>query len=723
MHTRQPKEYWRYLKSISKNTSREKSPTLQQFFEHFQNTNASEINEEFVFEHSEYQSENFDNILNSAIVESEINEAILGLKLGKSPGYDEIVNEHIKSTKSLLMPLYTKLFNTVFETGIFPQAWLQGKIRPIYKNKGDRLSPENYRPITVLSCLSKLFTSILNNRLTKFLEFHTALDENQAGFRHGYATTDHIFTLNAIIELLKSKKKKLFCTFIDFSKAFDTVWRIGLWGKLLKESINGKIFRIIHNMYQGIKSSVSVNNEHSAFFACECGVRQGENLSPILFSLYLNDLEHFLLHKNLNGLTIDITDDEIMIYMRLFTLLYADDAVLMADSPEDMQKCLDAFSEYCQTWKLHINIDKTKIIIFGGNKQTNSNFSFIIDNKEIEIVDKYKYLGVWFSQSGSFFNTRKHIAQQAKKAMNLLFIKINNSDIPLDLQLKLFDHTIVPILTYSCEVWGYENLDLIEKVQSDFLRRITLARKSTPLYMLYGELGRTPINIIVKSRMIGYWNKIIKSKGIKISFLIYQCLIHTQSFSSTWISHIKSILNQIGRPDLWQLQQNIQSNSLSQLTKRILVSQFIQEWRAKESQSHKALVYFSFKQNLELEKYFTILPRKSYLLIFKLRTANHKLPVETSRWERSARNERTARNERNARNEQLCPLCNIRDIGDEFHYIFKCSFFDQERMKFLKPYFLTRPSMYKLGQLVQTSNEGMLKKLCIFLKIIFDNFK
>ena len=114
MHTRQPKEYWRYLKGISKNTSREKSPTLQQFFEHFQNTNASEINEEFVFEHSDYQSENFDNILNSAIVESEINEAIMGLKLGKSPGYDEIVNEHIKSTKSLLMPLYIKLFNTVF---------------------------------------------------------------------------------------------------------------------------------------------------------------------------------------------------------------------------------------------------------------------------------------------------------------------------------------------------------------------------------------------------------------------------------------------------------------------------------------------------------------------------------------------------------------------------------------------------------------------------------
>ena len=172
------------------------------------------------------------------------------------------------------MPLYSKLFNIIFDTGILPDAWLEGKIRPIYKNKGSQLDPENYRPITILSCLGKLFTAILNNRLTKYLEHHESLHENQAGFRQGYSTTDHIYTLNSLIELFKSQKKKMFCTFIDFSKAFDTVWRIGLWEKLLSSSINGKMFRIIHNMYQGIKSSVSVKDENSPFFACDCGVRQ-----------------------------------------------------------------------------------------------------------------------------------------------------------------------------------------------------------------------------------------------------------------------------------------------------------------------------------------------------------------------------------------------------------------------------------------------------------------
>ncbi len=207
----------------------------------------------------------------------------------------------------------------------------------------------------------------------------------------------------------------------------------------------------------------------------------------------MNDLEHFLLHQGLQGITLDITDNEIMIYMRLFTLLYADDTVLMADSSEEMQKCLDAFSIYCQKWKLTINAEKTKVVIFGGNKISKAKYHFNLEEKNIEIIDKYKYLGVYFSQSGSFLNARKHIVQQAKKAMILLYTKINNLDLPLDLQLKLFDHTVLPILTYSCEVWGYENLDIIEKVHSDFLRQSNFSKEKHPSLYVVWRVRETPV--------------------------------------------------------------------------------------------------------------------------------------------------------------------------------------------------------------------------------------
>ena len=103
----------------------------------------------------------------------------------------------------------------------------------------------NYRGITILSCFGKLFTAVINNRLTEYIESTGVLSEVQGGFRKGYATTDSIFVLYGLIQILKASKKKLYCAFVDFAKAFDTVWR-GLWQKLIQTGIKGKCFQIIY---------------------------------------------------------------------------------------------------------------------------------------------------------------------------------------------------------------------------------------------------------------------------------------------------------------------------------------------------------------------------------------------------------------------------------------------------------------------------------------------
>ena len=144
----------------------------------------------------------------------------------------------------------------------------------------------------------------------------------------------------------------------------------------------------------------------------------------------------------------------------------------------------------------------------------------VIILQECSLTDKYHYLGVTFSCNGSFLQARKHVAQQASKALFALYKKSNNSDLPLDLVIKLFDHTVLPILTYGTEIFGFEHLDLLEKVHNDFLRHISKARKSTPLYMLMGEFGRYPINIIIKTRIISFWNRLIIGKTSKLSYLI-----------------------------------------------------------------------------------------------------------------------------------------------------------------------------------------------------------
>lgn len=113
------------------------------------------------------------------------------------------------------------------------------------------------------------------------------LAEEQAGFRRGYGTTDHIFNLKCLIDLYLFRGRKLFCAFIDYKKAFDSVNRTYLWQKLLSNNIDGKMFKIIHSLYAHVKSSVRIGNLKSASFSSNIGVRQGENLSPVLFSLFL----------------------------------------------------------------------------------------------------------------------------------------------------------------------------------------------------------------------------------------------------------------------------------------------------------------------------------------------------------------------------------------------------------------------------------------------------
>ena len=195
------------------------------------------------------------------------------------------------------------MFNIVLETGIVSNDWSIGVIKPIYKNKGSYNDPDNYRGITILSCMGKLFTSLLNNSLTKYLNDYKIIGEEQAGFRKGYSTSDHIFTLKCLIDLYLFKKKRLYCAFIDYRKAFDTVNRCSLWSKLLSNNINGKVLNVIKNIYMNAKTCVKSNNELSSIFSCKVGVRHGDNLSPLLFALYLNDLEMYM-SKFYKGLPI-----------------------------------------------------------------------------------------------------------------------------------------------------------------------------------------------------------------------------------------------------------------------------------------------------------------------------------------------------------------------------------------------------------------------------------
>ena len=199
-------------------------------------------------------------------------------------------------------------------------------ILPLYK-KGDRLNVDNYRGITILSCLGKLFTAFVNERLTKFTDKHGIIGPEQAGFRAGFSTMDHVLAFKLLIDLYLHKKKRLYVAFIDYSKAFDRIDRVCLWDKILSQNVTGKMFQVIFNLYKQAKSCVKVNGSKSEFFPCMTGVRQGENLSPLLFAMYLSDLSKEL-GDSYNGLSnikelgeTLLQDDDVFTYFNLYVLL------------------------------------------------------------------------------------------------------------------------------------------------------------------------------------------------------------------------------------------------------------------------------------------------------------------------------------------------------------------------------------------------------------------
>ena len=226
-------DFWR-LFSKNRRKASDEIP-IQDFFEHFQAI-ATEINDVRDVESEVFcaQNDNGDCVyedLDRLISTEEVKTAIKSLKNSKSPGEDNILNEYFIEAGDILISHITDIFNGIFNTGVFPESWSKGIIVPVYK-KGDPTLADNYHAITLSSCMSKLFTSILNNRIYSWAEEQDKLSDTQFGFRKERSTVDAIFVLQNLIQHVLNEKRRLYCAFVDLHKAFDSVYRNGLWLKL-----------------------------------------------------------------------------------------------------------------------------------------------------------------------------------------------------------------------------------------------------------------------------------------------------------------------------------------------------------------------------------------------------------------------------------------------------------------------------------------------------------
>ena len=720
LHRHHPKEYWNILKTSEGTEKSEPKVSMADFESHFKNLNENEnssTTSSHVFDPSAIDLSTIEEF-NLDFTLKEVQDNIKVLKNNKSEGLDFIKNEYIKNCPTNVIELVVKLFNLILRTGHVPYDWCVGLIVPIFKKKGSPFDPNNYRGITLLSCLGKLFTMCINVRLNKYVSDRGIIGEEQAAFREEYSTMDHVFVLNELLNIYLHKKKRFYCCFIDYQKAFDTINRSALWGKVIENGINGKILRVIYNMYETAKSCVKQQSMISGLFACNMGVRQGENLSPLLFAIFLNDFEKSISTKY-NGLaTVSelsriLGTEDIEFFLNMYTLLYADDTVVLAESPAELQIALDEVGIYCKKWGLSINETKTKVVIFSRGK-VKKKFSFKIGNLDIGTTSEYCYLGILFNFNGTFTKAIKERITPARRAMFGLNEKAVNLLLPPDIHIDLFEKMISPIFLYGCEVWGYGNVEPLEIFYRSFLKRVLGIGRSTANCIVYGEVGKYPIVHRINSRIIAFWIKISEGKSSKLSSIMYKLIyrLHLDgSYQSSWLLRVRQILRDSGNPNFWSEQELLAPKAfMKNVVTLSLQNQYLQEWTAEVYRNRKCISYRIFKDTFSFEPYLKNLHFLDRRALCKFRTGNHTLPVTKSRYVEGGGGVDTR-----------CKLCDTGDTCDEFHLLFVCTFFVENRKKYLKQIYRKNPSTLKMNSLF---NSGFREttRLAKFVRCILSHF-
>ena len=321
--------------------------------------------------------------------------------------------------------------------------WRSNYLKPIYK-KGDTDDPHNFRGLAIAPTLAKLYSLIMLKRLTNYIKIYKCISPNQIGFMEGCRTSDHIFLLQTIIEkVVKKNHKRLYCAFVDFKKAYDTVDRKILLRQLQDIGINGVFYKNIAAMYVKTQYSIKFQKGFLDPINSNLGLKQGCPLSPILFNIYIDDMKHIF---DDSCEPIDLHEKKINHF------LYADDLVLLSSSSDGLQNCLSRLQNFSKTKHLTINTAKTKAMIFNYSGKLFKH-DFIINNTRLEIVHTFCYLGFDVKTSGVVSGAVNTLYEKAKKAMRPLLGAISRFNLPIKTSIKLFHTYIAPILTYTTENW------------------------------------------------------------------------------------------------------------------------------------------------------------------------------------------------------------------------------------------------------------------------------
>ena len=460
------KTIYRNLKyQLSKNQKQPEIPDIEKLNEFF--ATIGSVLSKKVEPHDEIvRVPNFDKTMFlSCTDEKEVAKLIQNLKNKKSIGHDGISNEMLKCCSPIIEKYIVKAFNRCIDLKKFPNFLKVAKVVPVFK-KGERDNPENYRPISLLTSISKLFEKLLYSRMVNFFNTNKLFSPMQFGFRAKHSCVHAIVSITDYMRDEIDKRNSGQACFLDLKKAFDSLDHTVLMNKLYSYGFRGPTHELIEDYLSNRWQFVEVNRKKTERQPIKTGVPQGSILGPFLFLVYINDLAIYA--QNNNKIAI-----------------FADDTSILKSGKKldtSLQADLDKISNWFSYNKLSLNTSKCEVMNFGCR---NSNKLTLL-RKELPKKESFKYLGVNLDSKLTYRDHIEHVSKKLNKFSGMIY-KVRDM-YPVKCLLNFYSSFAKSVITYGLLVYGSAaktNLEKIENAQRRILRAIFYKNKYESLGQIF----------------------------------------------------------------------------------------------------------------------------------------------------------------------------------------------------------------------------------------------
>lgn len=418
---------------------------------------------------TDYLTENITSTFEfSTVGETEISEIIGKLKPVSSCGYDDITPKLLKVLSPYLIRPLTLIINQSLKTGIFPNLLKIAKVIPIHK-KDDKSVLSNYRPISLLPAISKIFEKVIHKQIQAYLTENNLLYAAQYGFRPKHSTELAGLQLIDMVSSDLDSNKIPLSVYLDLSKAFDTINHNILLKKLQYYGIRDTAYKLIQNYLTHRRQFVSFGCHKSVDKAITTGVPQGSILGPLLFIIYINDLPKCC--------------------QKFTPIIYADDTTLYGtlesfgrNASESINSELNRINSWLKTNKLSLNASKTRYMIFHKPRKQIPALNLTIENAMVARCSTFNYLGIHFNEHLTWNDHVKHISLKISRTIGR--INCLKHLFPKRVLLTLYNSLILPHLNYGILAWG-SRAHVVYKLQKKALRVISGSKynaHSSPLF-------------------------------------------------------------------------------------------------------------------------------------------------------------------------------------------------------------------------------------------------